>query len=360
MRDATTKAMRNLDDDARQTAEALVESCVRVANGDKHKLASLLAATGARSMESYADAAAVLGASYYDACRTMVEGEPLGAEPRSHYYGGLRDHSREAFAGAIDAFVYSNNGINEEELKRLVSDRFSYELRVAHSYCMTQAGAQDDKKPRYARVPTGSETCPFCLTLASRGAAYTTAQSAGESTHFHANCDCLVTPSWKYARKYAHQRAAVTLDDERALKRGGVWDTSEIEGYSPYASGDKARSICLDTLKKRELDDLAVEYGLDKDAIASAAMASMIDLNSGVQLKRLMESMYVGDFLITDDSSISSFEKNAVTHAINNLFDVKYKSQPVGHLPYGDFVYTFVVNEFNEYDFIEKEPIDGL
>lgn len=58
--------------------------------------------------------------------------------------------------------------------------------------------AGDPSKPRWARVPTGSETCAFCLMLASRGAVYWSERTAGgmDATQFHANDDCIATPMW--------------------------------------------------------------------------------------------------------------------------------------------------------------------
>lgn len=47
---------------------------------------------------------------------------------------------------------------------------------------------------RWARVPSGAETCSFCLILASRGDAYHSAESAGEGRKFHGSCDCVATP----------------------------------------------------------------------------------------------------------------------------------------------------------------------
>ena len=47
----------------------------------------------------------------------------------------------------------------------------------------------------FARVPTGTETCTFCLMLASRGAVYHTRKTAGERGRFHRGCDCKVVPS---------------------------------------------------------------------------------------------------------------------------------------------------------------------
>ena len=53
-----------------------------------------------------------------------------------------------------------------------------------------------DKKwdKRYARIPTGAETCQWCLMLASRGMVYLSAASAGEGRKFHPDCDCQIVP----------------------------------------------------------------------------------------------------------------------------------------------------------------------
>lgn len=42
----------------------------------------------------------------------------------------------------------------------------------------------------WARVPSGAETCAFCLMAASRGAVYRTQQTAGADRDFHGDCDC--------------------------------------------------------------------------------------------------------------------------------------------------------------------------
>lgn len=44
---------------------------------------------------------------------------------------------------------------------------------------------------RYARVPTGAETCPFCIMLASRGFVY---HSEAAARHAHPGCNCVVVP----------------------------------------------------------------------------------------------------------------------------------------------------------------------
>ena len=56
--------------------------------------------------------------------------------------------------------------------------------------------AVNDTRARFARVPSGTETCAFCLMLASRGAVYGDRKSAGDGVKFHSHCDCVITPAW--------------------------------------------------------------------------------------------------------------------------------------------------------------------
>lgn len=52
-------------------------------------------------------------------------------------------------------------------------------------------------KLRFARVPSGFETCAFCYMLASRGFVYRSEISAGRSHDFHPNCNCTIVPGAK-------------------------------------------------------------------------------------------------------------------------------------------------------------------
>ena len=52
----------------------------------------------------------------------------------------------------------------------------------------------DPARPRYARIPTGSSTCAFCLTMASRGPVYTSEARALAASH--GDCDCVLSPFW--------------------------------------------------------------------------------------------------------------------------------------------------------------------
>ena len=70
-------------------------------------------------------------------------------------------------------------------------------LRALNETIIANVGRDKKKGVRFARVPTGRETCTFCIMLASRGAVYHTRKSAGEFKHFHRHCDCKVVPGFE-------------------------------------------------------------------------------------------------------------------------------------------------------------------
>ena len=60
---------------------------------------------------------------------------------------------------------------------------------------MQHAATGDPKRTRFARVPTGAETCAWCMLWASRGFIYRSEASA-QLTRSHFKCDCQIVPSW--------------------------------------------------------------------------------------------------------------------------------------------------------------------
>ena len=131
-------------------------------------------------MPTYTDMAAQASADFYDAARELVVGEKMGARAISGYdeaktAGAVRAFVRFVVDGRIDTF-------NDQVLQRI-----DYEMKLSAANSTIENGKRDKRKPRYARVPTGSETCDFCLMLASRGFVYNS-KSTASMGHVHAGC----------------------------------------------------------------------------------------------------------------------------------------------------------------------------
>ena len=133
----------------------------------------------------------------------------MAARLAADFYDGLRarfgiddgfraevDSQRvpEATEGAVRAFA--QDLVDDKPIEQFVGkcvDRIDYETRKAANECVAANAKRDPKKPRWARVPTGVETCQFCIMLASRGFVYHSEETA---SHAHAHCDCRVVVSW--------------------------------------------------------------------------------------------------------------------------------------------------------------------
>ena len=166
----------------------------------------------------YGLASAQAAADFYDASRELCTGEKLGAK-------AYTDIDPKATEGAIRAFV--NKIVQDDDVEgfnRATCSRIDYELKRSAGHCMVRNGARDPLKPRFARVPSGAETCKFCLMLASRGFVYHSKKSAVALDHYHDGCDCRIVCSW---------------DDDGA------------EGYDPDALADKWRELELADARAR-------------------------------------------------------------------------------------------------------------
>ena len=139
-------------------------------------------------MPTYTTMAAQASADFYDAARELSIGKPMGAVAVSGYdprrtEGAVRGFVRFVLDGRVDTF-------NDQVLQRI-----DYEMKRSANMSVVENGRRDPKRVRYARVPTGAETCDFCLMLASRGFVYQSEGTASAS-HCHSSCDCRVTPGW--------------------------------------------------------------------------------------------------------------------------------------------------------------------
>ena len=140
---------------------------------------------------AYCDAfAAGRAAEFYEACRA--------AQGVRGAYSAIADSRRDpqALAGAVRAMVqYVVNG-DTDRYRRECLSRIDADVRRSANSCVAYNTRRDPKKPRYARVPAGAETCGFCLMLSSFGFHYTTEEAA---RHAHDGCDCRVVPSFSRA-----------------------------------------------------------------------------------------------------------------------------------------------------------------
>lgn len=175
--DAQAKVMRVL--------EGIEWTLEHVAECRKAVVDALLSA-----LPAYTDAAAQAAADFYDSCRELCVGEVVGASALSGF-------DAAAVEGAVHAIVQDvADGGFVERFDREVLDRVDYETKKAAANSVVANTARDPLKPKWARVPSGAETCKFCVMLASRGFVYLSEETAEGMYHGHPGCDCRIVPGW--------------------------------------------------------------------------------------------------------------------------------------------------------------------
>ena len=283
--DAYNRAVANLSDGAQREIESRIMSWLQTDEGRSASVAECR--EYAKSVMSgvvqvYDSAAASLAAEWYDK-QAADSGARLPA--------------------AITATTYSPESVDETaryQAKKLAEGdprgfaEYCGELgrndvlRSLNETIMRNAARDRKRGVRFARVPTGAETCTYCLMLASRGAVYHSRKTAGEFRHFHRRCDCKVVPGFEddpdatlvegkspkaMLMLYRACERIEARDDITNLEKGAIksrlaalpldgWDISDAgsvdNGSFEDFSGWKSRRALIAHAKKH-----AAEFGID-------------------------------------------------------------------------------------------------
>ena len=200
-------------------------------------------------VESYDSVASSFAAEWYD-YRAETAGARLGQAVTAAAYVPkdadevARYQAKKLAKGDFEGFAracgeYARNDV----------------LRSLNATIMANAKRDRGKGVRFARVPTGYETCSFCLMLAGRGAVYYSRKTAGEFSHFHRRCDCKVVPCFE--------------DDPMA---------ELVEGRSPVASQRLLEKLAeIDSTTYRDGQKLT---GFDVKVLKTAYVNPEIDYDS--------------------------------------------------------------------------------
>lgn len=212
-------------------------------------------------LEAATDYAAAYAASTYDQIREQATGDSLGAESHS-------GRDPKATEGAIRAFIQSVVDGDYSYFENDLAERADYEIKRAAAESILHNARRDPLKPRYARVPTGAETCSFCLMLASRGFVYHSKESAGALNHWHPNCDCRIIPGFDgmkvqgynpdelYAQWKGREEYIVP---EKKIFNWSLQDKNKARAFKGYLDFDKSNG--------NELINRIFEYAGSHDPI---------------------------------------------------------------------------------------------
>lgn len=180
-------------------------------DGDPVRVRNALLEFFPELVTTYGDVSALLAADFYDMLRDVP---PSSASFRAAFAQpvdpGKAEGSVRWAVGALfpgEETVYEFDRLTGDEVAvgtRLVParpDQFTSQILGATQRLVSQRGrdtifdnaGRDPVRTSVARIPSGTDTCTFCIMLASRGAVYTDLVAAGEMNDFHDNCDCVPT-----------------------------------------------------------------------------------------------------------------------------------------------------------------------
>ena len=212
-----------------------------------------------------------------EAAKLIMEGfvqayDDKAAEFASQWYDYRAERGGARLKQAVTMTVYEPGSVDDVaryQAKKLAKEGDAAFARACGEFARNEAfrslnetiianvGRDRDKGAMFARVPTGFETCTFCLMLASRGAVYHTRKTAGEWKHFHRGCDCKVVPSFE--------------GDSDAELVQGVKPRELYERYKVFKQIDSMET--LDDSNKKELKERALKA--DVGSIAGKKLGSV-------------------------------------------------------------------------------------
>lgn len=224
--------------------------------------------------------AARVSADFYDNVRAEVlgNGQPYEAVIS-------RDVPPDANAKAVQGII-GEHGRNRAAVTQAVADRVSTNLHRTANETIRKNSARDRKSKRYARVPAGSETCDWCIMLASRGFVYHTQDTA---SHSHPNCDCVCVPSFGgsgvedydqdyYRDCYKHPERHPEIREAQNARRR--------ELYAEKTRDERAR---LEDEARAVYVGHAADMGLTEDE-AAERFGLLVDGNTDAQLRRYIDT----------------------------------------------------------------------
>lgn len=181
------------------------------------------------------DAAYALRSMIADACGVDVPDIDYAYAPDPEHVGETARYQVEKLKGGdVDGF------------SKAIGDAARYFAERGANDTMATLGRRDGERARFARVPTGATTCPYCCMLASRGFVYRSELSALNANHRH--CDCRIVEGfdgmdvegydpdeyydrWKHPEKYEDE----SIDD--VVSNQGV--SFDLAGVKKSANTEK-------------------------------------------------------------------------------------------------------------------------
>ena len=187
--DALLSTMQALSAEAQEIIAAALATATETA--DPAQIRDELITIMQAVVERYAAAAAVSAADWYEVLRALEANLP---EYLVQLAPAISPAAVEAKVRAVAGPLWVEDGA--DQVSAALTGMVDRIVKAAGRDTITLAAENDPARPRFARIPSGTETCAFCRMLASRGFDYSSLKAAGADRKFHAHCDCMIVPSW--------------------------------------------------------------------------------------------------------------------------------------------------------------------
>lgn len=257
-------------------------------------------------VQAYDDKAAVFASQWYDyraeqggarlkQAVTMTVYEPGSVDDVARYQARkLAKEGDAAFARACGEFARN--------------DAF----RSLNETIIANVGRDRDKGAMFARVPTGTETCAFCLMLASRGAVYHSRKTAGEWGRFHRGCDCKVVPSFEG-------------DPDAELVQG----VKPRELYERIVLMERQTGLSFaDSKASRKLSDFIALH--DRDWLLTGKVSEVGYEDEATQAKKLKDKDHPAEVRVADRLRVHGLRTVFVDDEVSEFDNEKGIEQLVG------------------------------
>ena len=199
------------------------------------------------------DAAYALRSMIADACGVDVPDIDYAYAPDPEHVGETARYQVEKLKdGDVDGF------------SKAIGDAARYFAERGANDTMAALGRRDGERARFARIPTGATTCPYCCMLASRGFVYRSELSALNANHRH--CDCRIVEGfdgmdvegydpdkyydmWKHPEKYENAQPGISTAQIVGVSKGEPMNFDDADGMkaNPGYESDFARVMNCQT-----------------------------------------------------------------------------------------------------------------
>lgn len=267
-----------------------------------------------------------------EAAKLIMEGfvqayDDKAAEFASQWYDYRAEQGGARLRQAVTMTVYEPESVDDVaryQAKKLAKEGDAAFARACGEFARNDAfrslnetiianvGRDRDKGAMFARVPTGTETCTFCLMLASRGAVYHSRKTAGEWRHFHRGCDCKVVPSFEG-------------DPDAELVQG----VKPRELYERIVLMERQTGLSFaDSKASRKLSDFIALH--DRDWLLTGKVPEVGYEDEATQAKKLKDKDHPAEVRVADRLRVHGLRTVFVDDEVSEFDNAKGIEQLVG------------------------------